>query len=169
MFTRPAIYNSAGSERISMKFGALRVYCPELAPTDFGRDPRRSESGSTGRNLFFLRSKQPFPVSQISRNLHTRRGSMSPWILSENIFENLPVRGLFPKKANFCVNIVNDFRLQAAISPKWLQIALSHDRLARLQNAGFPLVPLESTQSFPWPVERAHRVYFWMRDHAWFT
>ena len=28
-----------------------------------------------------------FPFSQISRNLHTRRGSMSAWILSENIWE----------------------------------------------------------------------------------
>ena len=37
-------YNSAGSERIWMKFGELRVYCLELALTDFGRDPRRSES-----------------------------------------------------------------------------------------------------------------------------
>jgi len=38
-------YNSAGSERIWMKFGELRVYCLELALTDFGRDPHRSESG----------------------------------------------------------------------------------------------------------------------------
>ena len=35
-------YNSAGSERIWMKFGELRIYCLELALTDFGRDPRRS-------------------------------------------------------------------------------------------------------------------------------
>jgi len=39
-----------------------------------------------------------FPVSQISRNLRKRRGAMSPWILSGNIFENLPVRGLFLPK-----------------------------------------------------------------------
>jgi len=32
-------YKSAGSEQIWMKFGALRVYCLELALTDFGRDP----------------------------------------------------------------------------------------------------------------------------------
>jgi len=37
-------YNSGGSERISMKFGELRVYCLELALTDFGLDPGRSES-----------------------------------------------------------------------------------------------------------------------------
>ena len=38
-------YNSAGSERIRMKFGVLRVYCLELELTDLGRDSRRSDSG----------------------------------------------------------------------------------------------------------------------------
>jgi len=47
-------YNSAGSERIWMKFGAFRVYCLELAPADFGRDPRRSESGRASRNFVFF-------------------------------------------------------------------------------------------------------------------
>ena len=132
-------YNYAGSERIWMKFGALRVYCLELALADFGCDPRRSESGSASRNFFCQVNNARlyrFPVSQISRNLHTRRGSMSPWILSENIFENLPVRSFFLKKnVNFCLIVVNDFRLQATISPKWMQIAESHDRLSRLRNA----------------------------------
>jgi len=69
-------YNSAGSERIWMKFGALRVYCLELALTDFGRDPRRSES--VGRFAFCqvnIARLYRFLVGQISRNLHTRRGS----------------------------------------------------------------------------------------------
>ena len=51
-------YNSAGSERIWMKFGALQVYCLELALTDFGRDPHRSESWSASRFFcFFLSGK----------------------------------------------------------------------------------------------------------------
>jgi len=44
-----------------------------------------------------------FPVSHISRNLHANSRKDSPserwWILSENIFDNLPVRD-FPKKVN---------------------------------------------------------------------
>jgi len=44
-------YNYAKSEPIWMKFGALRVYCLELALADFGRDPHRSESG-TARHFF---------------------------------------------------------------------------------------------------------------------
>ena len=47
-------YNSAGSEQIWMKFGELRVYCLELALTDFGRDPRRSESGRPCGSFAFL-------------------------------------------------------------------------------------------------------------------
>jgi len=96
-------YNFAGlSERIWMKFGELRVYCLELALTDFGRDPRRSESGDLAEVLFFCQVNNArlcrFPVSQISRNLHTRRDSVTWLILSESFFfENLPLRGLFPK------------------------------------------------------------------------
>jgi len=74
---------------------------------------------------------------------------MSPWILSENIFENLPLRGLFTKNVNVCLNVVNDFRLQTAISPKWIQIAESHDSFARLGNVGFPFMPLESIKVIP--------------------
>jgi len=52
-------------------------------------------------------------VGQISWNLHTRRGSLSQWILSENICENLPVRGLFfPKRSTFAwtSSTTSDFR-----------------------------------------------------------
>ena len=49
-------YNSAGSVRIRTKFGALRVYCLELALADFGRDPRRIESETAyGNFVSFVR------------------------------------------------------------------------------------------------------------------
>ena len=47
-------YNSAGSKRIWMKFGELRVHCLELSLTNFGRDPRRRCSGSASRNFVFF-------------------------------------------------------------------------------------------------------------------
>ena len=50
-----SVYNSAGSERILIKFGGTLSYCLELAVTDFGCDPRRSESGE--RTEFFLSRK----------------------------------------------------------------------------------------------------------------
>jgi len=85
--------------------GQSEYNCLELALTDFGRDPCRSESGRASRNFFCLVSNVRFhrlPVGQISQSLHTVRGSMLRWILPENIFENLPVRGLFlPKRSTF--------------------------------------------------------------------
>jgi len=50
-------YNSARSERIWMKFGVPWVYCLELALTDFGRDPCRSERGTASGNVVFLSGK----------------------------------------------------------------------------------------------------------------
>jgi len=58
-------YSFAGSERIWMKFGKLRAYCLELALTDFGLDPRRSESGRPCGSFVFLSGKQrtTLPIS----------------------------------------------------------------------------------------------------------
>ena len=47
-------YNSAGSEPIWIKFGALLVHCLPLALTDFGRDRRRSESERASRIFVFF-------------------------------------------------------------------------------------------------------------------
>ena len=72
--------------------------------------------GYNYRRIFFgLVSNTQFhqlPVSQISRNLHTRRGSARRWILSENIVENLPIMGLFPKRSAFWekCSMTSDFR-----------------------------------------------------------
>ena len=79
-------YASDGSEWIWMKLGALLVYCLELVLADFGRDPCRSKSGRASWNFCFFgpvnnAQLYRFPVSQISRNSHTRCGSVSPWVL----------------------------------------------------------------------------------------
>jgi len=68
-------YNSAGSERIWMKFGELRVYGLELSLANFGRDPRRSGFGRKSRNFVFFcplnnARFHRLPVGRISRNLH---------------------------------------------------------------------------------------------------
>jgi len=49
-------YNSAESEPIWMKSGALklRVHSRQLALEDFGRDMRSSESWTAGRNFVFI-------------------------------------------------------------------------------------------------------------------
>ena len=78
-----------------------------------------------GEILFFQVSNvrfHRFPVGQISQNLNeTRRQSVRPWILSEQNFENFPVRGRFSKTRKNS-NFFNLLRLQTAITPQWLQI-----------------------------------------------
>ena len=143
-------YNSAGSEWISMKFGALRVYCLEQAPTDFGRDPRRSESGGSEPKFFCpvnAARLYRFLVSQISQNSHTRRGSVSPWNLSENSFWKFACRGFFQwlqtSGCDIYKMITNRERLRWVGEPTefWLSIC----------TVGI------NSKWLPWPVERAHR------------
>jgi len=115
-------YNSAGSEWIWMKFGELRVYCLELSLTNFGRDPCRSGSGSTSRNFVFFcplnnARFHRLLVGQISRNLRKKTCCRVLCGGLENVCENLPVRGLFPKNLHFGLIKVNDFPHPAAISP----------------------------------------------------
>jgi len=134
----------------------------------WARSAQKRERESEPKFCFFCEVNNArlyrFPGSQISRNLHTRLGSVSVswWILSEANFEDLPARGLFFQKGNFGATVFNDFGLQAAISPKWLQISESHDRLASLRNVGFPFVPLELTQSHSLGLQAAYKKW-----HSW--
>ena len=69
VFTRTA--NSAESEPIWMKSGALWVHCRGLALADFGHDPQSSDSLTARWNYFCQVSNElfyRFPVGQISRN-----------------------------------------------------------------------------------------------------
>jgi len=93
------------------------VYCLELAQTDFGHDPRRSESESSSRFFVFFchvtnARLYRFLVRQISQNLHTSRGSAMWWILSERNFQSLPTRGRFFPKCTFLISsrMTSDFR-----------------------------------------------------------
>jgi len=71
-------YNSTEREPICIKSGALWDHCRRLALTDFGRDPRISDSLRVGEILFFFcevsnAQFHRFPVGQTSRNLNTIR------------------------------------------------------------------------------------------------
>jgi len=98
-------YNCAGSEPIWMKFGALWVaYIACRWPRQI-LGAIRAESRARERSEFFCQVNNArlylFPIRQISRTLHTRRGSESWWILSDENFESLPARGLFIKRHIF--------------------------------------------------------------------
>jgi len=71
----------------------------------------QSESGRASRNFLSAISRTSSQPNFIS--LHTIRGSMSWWIFLENIFENVPVRGLFfPKRSTsaWTSSMTSDFR-----------------------------------------------------------
>jgi len=94
--------NSAESEPIWMKTGALWVHSRGLALADFGRDLRSSESWRARRNVGFCQISNSrldrVAVGQISRDLNTTRQPMSRWILSGQNLGNFPVRGHFSTK-----------------------------------------------------------------------
>jgi len=75
-------YNFAGSERIWMKFGELPSILFEAGPNRFwARSAQKRERESLRKFGFFCQVNNTrlcrFPVSEISRNLHTRRGSVT--------------------------------------------------------------------------------------------
>ena len=104
------------------------------------------------------------PVGQISRNLHKKmRFRVRMWGFGKHLWK-FARKGSFSQNLHFCLIKVNYFRLPESISPKWLQILESHDRLDRLWNVDFPLTPSEWAQWFPWPVARAHGEQFFPQN-----
>jgi len=88
---------------------------------DCGRNPRSREIWRARRNFVFFVCQVSnaqfyrFPVGQILPNLNTTRRSVSPWILSEQNFENVFIRGSFFPKKTQKIDFLNVLRLQAAI------------------------------------------------------
>ena len=155
-----------------MKFGLLRVYCLELALADYGCDLRRSESGEWAEN-FFLSGKQR-TISQTSGRPYFTKFAHKTWIYVAmncfgNIFENLPVRGLFFQKGQ----LLHEHRQWLPTSGR--NICEMNTNRGKSRQVGMPTECWLSIYTvginskwFPWPVERAHRVYFRMLNHAWF-
>jgi len=73
-------YNSAESEWIWMKFGALRVYCLELALADFGHDPHISESKRARRFFGFFWSGEQRTISPTSGRPNIVKFARKTWI-----------------------------------------------------------------------------------------
>jgi len=69
----------------------------------WGAIPAEVRAGEPGEIFVFFCEVSnarfyPFPIGQISRNFNTTRRSVPRWILSEQDFENFPVRGRSSKK-----------------------------------------------------------------------
>ena len=150
-------YNSAKSERIWMKPGALWAHCQGADPSRFWAHLRNS--GSWRQAKYFCQVKNiqfhRFPVSQISRNLNTTCRSVS---YDEN-FRNKILKfyhkgAFFQKMHNFFRKIFfNVSQFQAAVTPQWLQITkISLPKwpftvfLVSISRVGI------NSKSFPWPI-----------------
>jgi len=97
-------YNSAGSKRIWMKFGELRVYWLELSLTNFGRDARRSGSGSRNFVFFVHWRFHRLPVGQISRNLHKNTSfRVRMWVFGKHLWKYAR-KGSFSEKPPFLLD-----------------------------------------------------------------
>ena len=163
-------YNSAGSERIWMQFVKLRVYCLDLFLTNFGRDPRRSSSGSASRIFVFFFCPlnnarfHRLLVSQISRNLHNKTcfrllcGALE-------FCEYLPVR-VFPPKTSILAwskSTISDFR------PRFFSETIKN--LGKSWQVGTPVecwlsidTVGKNSKWFPWHVTPAHGEQFFPKN-----
>ena len=111
-------YNSAKSGPIWMKYEALWVHCRRLARQILGTIRAVATAGEPGE-IFFGQVNNArfhrFLVRQISRNLNTKRRSVSRWNPSEQKFENVTLKGRFSNKRKNLSQIFNVLRLQATI------------------------------------------------------
>jgi len=163
-------YNSAGSEPISMKFGTLWVHCLPLALADFGPNPHRSKSASRSFVFFCLVNNTrlyQYPVGQICTQDVDLRGGKSFW---NKILKIFPQEVVFSKMASLWIisPTTSDCRRPELSNDIYI------DENSRLHDPSTecPLSNLTvgiNSKSFPWPVQRARGVHFWIRDQAWFT
>ena len=155
-------YNSAGSERIWMKFGELRAYCLELSLTNFGR-PRRSGSGSASRNVVFfgpLNNAQfhRLPVGQVSRNLHKKTCFLVLCgAFGKHLWKFARKGSFFPKIPPFWLDQTQRFQISGR------DFSETITNLGKSWQAGTPVECWLSIHTvgmnskwFPWPVARAH-------------
>ena len=96
-------YNSAKSEPIWMKSGALGVYCRRLASGP-GIIRTVATAGESGEVLSCHITNALFPVGQISQNLNTTCWSVLRWKLPEQNFEDFYHKGLFFQKMQKFLN-----------------------------------------------------------------
>jgi len=94
-----------------------------------------------------------FSVGHISRNLNTTRRSVSQWKLSGTQFWKFCRKWSFFQKCKILSKIFNVLRLQAAITPQWLQIAGSLlPKLTLYGICSFHFSRWNDFKVIPWPI-----------------
>jgi len=142
-------YNSARSEPIWMKFGALWVHCLPLSMADFGRDPRRSERAR--QNFVFFLSGKQHTTLPISGPPNFTKYAHKKWI-SDVVnsfgteFWKLPHKGSFFKCRFFRQNLQR-LATSGPYNSLTYRSMKTHDQIGPLRDVDFPFLRLESTQS----------------------
>jgi len=125
--------DSAESEPIWMKSGILWAKFWGLALTDFGLDPH--SSGSLRGSRFFVffdmwitHDFTDFPSNKFYDIWTQQRRSVRWWKFSEQfwIFYH---KGSFSKKSQKLLKKLQVLRLQAIITPQWLQMPKTHGQM----------------------------------------
>ena len=163
-------YNSTESERIWTKFGELRVNCLELSLTKFGRDTRRSGSGSASRNVVFC----PLNNSRfhrllfglISRNLHKKTCfRVRMWDFGKHLWKFAGKGSFFPKKPPSLLDRSQRFPTSGRdfsetitnLGKSW-QVGPPVECWLSIDTVGM------TSKWFPWPVARTHGEHFFPKN-----
>ena len=106
-------YNSTGSERIWMKFRELLSILFGAGPDRFWARSALKQERETLQKFFCQVNNARlcrFPVSQISRNLHTRHDSVTCFF--RIIFWKFALKGSFFPKKPWSSSTISDFKLR---------------------------------------------------------
>ena len=141
-----------------MKFGELRVYCLELALTNFGHDPRRRESARPCGSFVFLSGKQRTTLL-ISAQPNFTKFAHKTWFCEVVkpfgiIFWKFALKWSFFRKNR-------DHRQRFPTSSRDFSETITN--LGKSRQVGAPMESWLSIDTvginskwFPWPVARAH-------------
>jgi len=166
-------YNSAESERIWMKFGALRECCLELSLTYFwARSAQKRERESVPK--FFLSGEQRAISPTSGRPNFTKFAHNTCFRVRVNPFTKHLWK--FASKGSFCQkgHKVREHRQRLPTSDRdfsemntnrgksW-HVCTHVECWLSIRTVGI------NSKSFPWPVQRSQKVYFRMPILTWFT
>jgi len=145
-----------------MKFGELRVYCLQLALTDFRRDPCRSESGRPCRSFVFLSSKQRTTLLISCQPNFTKFAHKTCFYEVVNafgiIFWKFARKGsFFPKnrdhRQRFPTSIHDFSEMITNLGKSW-QVGAPIECWLSIRTIGI------NSKSFPWTAESVYRITF---------
>ena len=169
MFTRSAI-TPPEVNGFGRNLGNSQYIVLELSLTNFGRDPRRSGSGSASRNFVFFcplnnARFHRLPVGQISRNFHRKTCFRELcWAFGKHLWKFARKGSFFPQKTPFWLDQSQRFPTSGRDFSEMIT------NLGKSWQVGPPVECWLSTDTvgmnskwFPWHVTPAHGEQFFQK------